>query len=210
MSTLVQLFAVFSLLSLLAVGGGLAVLPEMKSLTEVRHHWITPDQFMDFYSLGQLAPGPNMNMVLLIGWQVAGPVGALAVLARLLPAIQPARVVGGAGMASPGGLALARLGPPRPRAAHGGAHGRGRGQPVSRRAGRFPGDRSRRALGRGARRDARESGARHPGQRHGRVVHLPLTALGSGDQPRPAAEPDPVSRSAARSCRMWGHLCPLP
>ena len=79
MSTLVQLFAVFSLLSLLAVGGGLAVLPEMKSLTEVRHHWITPDQFMDFYSLGQLAPGPNMNMVLLIGWQVAGPVGALAV-----------------------------------------------------------------------------------------------------------------------------------
>lgn len=79
MSALVQLFAVFSLLSVLAVGGGLAVLPEMKALTEVRHQWVTADQFVDFYSLGQLAPGPNMNMVLLIGWQVAGLPGALAV-----------------------------------------------------------------------------------------------------------------------------------
>jgi chromate transporter len=80
-SGLVQLLAVFGLLSLLAVGGGLAVLPEMKSLTVVRHGWITADQFVDYYSLGQMAPGPNMNMVLLVGYRVAGVAGALFALA---------------------------------------------------------------------------------------------------------------------------------
>lgn len=86
MSTLLQLMRVFSLLSVLAVGGGLAVLPEMKHLTEVEHQWVTADQFVGFYSLGQMAPGPNMNMVLLIGWQAAGLAGAVVVwVAFFLP-----------------------------------------------------------------------------------------------------------------------------
>ncbi len=81
MNGLAQLLGVFSLLSILAVGGGLAVLPEMKALTVVRHGWLTADQFVDYYSLGQMAPGPNMNMVLLIGYHVAGVPGAFLVLA---------------------------------------------------------------------------------------------------------------------------------
>src|SRR5262249_20714878 len=45
------------------------------------------DQFVDFYSLGQMAPGPNMIMVTLIGFKVAGLAGAIAVLiAFFLPA----------------------------------------------------------------------------------------------------------------------------
>jgi chromate transporter len=86
-STLVRLLGVFGLLSVLAVGGGLAVLPEMKKLTVEQYHWVTADQFVDFYSLGQMAPGPNMVMVALIGYKVAGLGGALAVLiAFFLPA----------------------------------------------------------------------------------------------------------------------------
>jgi chromate transporter len=86
-TTLLRLLGVFGMLSVLAVGGGLAVLPEMKKLTVEQYHWVTADQFVDFYSLGQMAPGPNMVMVTLIGYKVAGLVGAISVLvAFFLPA----------------------------------------------------------------------------------------------------------------------------
>ena len=68
----------FSGLSLLAVGGGSAVLPEMHSIVVDGHHWLTNDQFAEIYSLGQIAPGPNMTMVAVIGRHVAGWAGWLA------------------------------------------------------------------------------------------------------------------------------------
>jgi chromate transporter len=76
-SQLLGLLAVFSLLSIMAIGGGTAVLPEMKKLTVEERHWLTNDQFRDVYSIGQLAPGPNMLMVSVIGFKVAGFTGGL-------------------------------------------------------------------------------------------------------------------------------------
>jgi chromate transporter len=72
-----SVLGVFSALSLMAVGGGAAVLPEMKHLVIDGQHWLSPDQFRDIYALGQLAPGPNMMMVTVIGYHVSGYVGAL-------------------------------------------------------------------------------------------------------------------------------------
>lgn len=87
MSTLLQLLGAFSLLSLLAVGGGAAVLPEMKASVVAQHGWLTADQFVEIYSLGQLAPGPNMLMVQVIGERVAGIPGAfIALIGFFLPA----------------------------------------------------------------------------------------------------------------------------
>lgn len=87
MDKLLPLIGSFSLLSLLAVGGGVAVLPEMKNVVVEQHHWVTSDQFVDLYSLGQMAPGPNMMMVTVIGYRVAGFAGAFAVTAAFfLPA----------------------------------------------------------------------------------------------------------------------------
>src|SRR5262245_57505616 len=80
MSHLVALLGVFGLLSILAVGGGTAILPEMKHLTVAQLGWLTADQFVEIYSLGQMAPGPNMLMVSVIGYHVAGYPGALAAL----------------------------------------------------------------------------------------------------------------------------------
>ena len=80
MNKLVSLINVFALLSLLAVGGGTAVLPQMKHETVGTHEWLSAEQFTDIYSLGQLAPGPNMNMVTVIGYHVAGIPGAILVL----------------------------------------------------------------------------------------------------------------------------------
>jgi chromate transporter len=74
----IKLALVFSMLGLLAVGGGTAVLPEMQHATV---HWfnLTDKQFRDIYAIGQVAPGPNMLMVLLIGYQLAGAIGATVV-----------------------------------------------------------------------------------------------------------------------------------
>lgn len=82
---LTKLALVFMMLSVLAVGGGTAVLPEMQHATV---HWfnLTDKQFRDIYSIGQVAPGPNMLMVLLIGYRLAGAIGALVVgVAFFLP-----------------------------------------------------------------------------------------------------------------------------
>jgi chromate transporter len=86
MNRLVDLVGVFALLSVLAIGGGTPILPEMQYLTVERFHWLTDRQFRDIYSIGQVAPGPNMLMVLIIGYRLKGALGALAVgLAFFLP-----------------------------------------------------------------------------------------------------------------------------
>lgn len=87
MSENLSVLGVFSLLSILAVGGGAAVLPETKELVVGTHHWLTDDQFRDIYGLGQVVPGPNMLMVMVIGYHVTGFLGALlAYLGFFLPA----------------------------------------------------------------------------------------------------------------------------
>jgi chromate transporter len=79
MSLLIHLAWTFALLSVLAVGGGTAVLPEMQTI--LAHQFgIDHTQFVHIYSIGQLAPGPNMLMVLVIGYQIAGLIGAGVVL----------------------------------------------------------------------------------------------------------------------------------
>ena len=80
MNKIVELINTFALLSLLAVGGGTAVLPEMKHDVVEVHRWVGDTQFAEIYSLGQVAPGPNMTCVILIGYEVAGVLGLVAVL----------------------------------------------------------------------------------------------------------------------------------
>ena len=85
MTSWIQLASVFSMLSLLAVGGGSAVLPEMQSLLH-QHFNFSQTEFVHAYSVGQLAPGPNMLAVLIMGEMIDGPVGALIVaLAFFIP-----------------------------------------------------------------------------------------------------------------------------
>ena len=80
MSQLPALIWVFAYLSLLTVGGGLAAFPELKFLTVEVYHWLGFQDLVHLYSLGQVAPGPNMMMVAAIGERVAGLVGAAVVV----------------------------------------------------------------------------------------------------------------------------------
>lgn len=80
------LAADFAVISLLSVGGGVAVLPEMhRALVDV-NGWMTSREFSDLFALAQAAPGPNVLVVSLFGWQAAGMAGALVTtIAMVLP-----------------------------------------------------------------------------------------------------------------------------
>ncbi|MGY4476388.1 chromate transporter [Bradyrhizobium sp. USDA 3364] len=76
-ATLVTLALIFAELSLLAFGGGNTILPEMQRQVVDIHHWMTAQEFGALFALAQAAPGPNMMVVPLIGWHVAGFSGVL-------------------------------------------------------------------------------------------------------------------------------------
>ena len=83
---LLSLLIVFTQLSLLAFGGGNAVLPEMQHQVVTVHHWMTSAEFNVMFAMAQAAPGPNMMIVPLIGWHAAGPMGLLATsIAKFAP-----------------------------------------------------------------------------------------------------------------------------
>lgn len=80
MSQIPALIRVFSYLSLLTVGGGMAAFPELRTLSVEQYHWLSFEQLVHLYSMGQLSPGPNMMMIVPIGDWVGGPIGAAVVL----------------------------------------------------------------------------------------------------------------------------------
>jgi chromate transporter len=76
----------FGVMSLFAVGGANSALPEMHRVAVDVQHWLTDKQFADAFAISQLSPGPNVLIVTLIGYSVAGLTGALvATLAMCLP-----------------------------------------------------------------------------------------------------------------------------
>jgi chromate transporter len=73
-------------MSLFALGGANAAIPELHRIAVEVNHWLTDRQFADIYAISQLSPGPNVLIVTLIGYAVAGFGGALvATLAMCVP-----------------------------------------------------------------------------------------------------------------------------
>ena len=68
----------FALMSLFAVGGANSAIPEMHRIAVDVQHWMNDKQFADIFAISQLSPGPNVLIVTLIGYSVAGVAGALA------------------------------------------------------------------------------------------------------------------------------------
>lgn len=77
MPVLLSLALLFTELSVMAFGGGNTILPEMQRAVVDVHHWMSAQEFSALFALAQAAPGPNMMIVPLIGWQVAGWSGLL-------------------------------------------------------------------------------------------------------------------------------------
>ena len=83
MSPLVTIALRFTILSLVAVGGVTSVLPEVHRVAVDVHHWVTDAEFTQMFVIARAAPGPNVLLVTLIGWQVAGLPGALVATAAV-------------------------------------------------------------------------------------------------------------------------------
>ncbi len=81
------LFLHFLLLWFIAVGGPSAILPDIHRYAVEVQKLLTNAEFADIYTLAQVAPGPNVMYVTLMGWHVAGWKGAAA---TTIPLIIPA------------------------------------------------------------------------------------------------------------------------
>lgn len=83
MQTVAEIFAEFSLLAFVAFGGANALIPELHRVVVENHHWLNDTTFANLCAIGQAAPGPNVLVLTLIGWEVAGLPGALAATAAM-------------------------------------------------------------------------------------------------------------------------------
>ena len=73
-----QLTLTFLGVAFLSIGGASALIPEFyRQIVDV-HGWMSSPDFAHTVALAQIAPGPNMLIVSLIGWKVAGFAGLLA------------------------------------------------------------------------------------------------------------------------------------
>lgn len=85
-SAIVRLCLVFLQMSLLAFGGANTILPEMQRQVVDVHHLMDAHTFAALFALAQAAPGPNMMVISLIGWRVAGVTGAvLTMICAVVP-----------------------------------------------------------------------------------------------------------------------------
>ena len=74
---LLEIAVRFAALSLVAIGGINAILPEIHRVVVDVEGWMTSAEFAELFALAQLAPGPNAMVVALIGYKVTGIAGAL-------------------------------------------------------------------------------------------------------------------------------------
>lgn len=85
--TWVDLLALFlhcATLSLLAIGGAIATVPDLQRFVVVEHGWLGAEQFTGSVALAQAAPGPNLLFVAVVGFNAAGLIGALVAMAGML------------------------------------------------------------------------------------------------------------------------------
>jgi chromate transporter len=75
---IVKLFLHFLLISLLAFGGGQAVLPLVEQVAVRDMNWVSASTFGAAVAFSYLTPGPVLIVAAFIGFQVAGVGGAVA------------------------------------------------------------------------------------------------------------------------------------
>jgi chromate transporter len=80
------LFGHFLLLSLLAIGGAITVVPDMHRVMVDQMGLLTDTQFTASIAIAQASPGPNVLFVAVMGYQAAGlPGAAVTLLGIMLP-----------------------------------------------------------------------------------------------------------------------------
>ena len=79
MKELIELFLAFARIGGLTFGGGYAMLPMLQREAVEKHGWVTEEELMDYYAVGQCIPGViAVNTATFIGNKAKGFIGAVA------------------------------------------------------------------------------------------------------------------------------------
>ena len=89
MKILVELFISFSKIGAFTFGGGLAMLPMLKREIVESHAWVTEEEVLDIYAIGQCTPGIiAVNTATYVGYKKAGFIGGVvATLGMITPSV---------------------------------------------------------------------------------------------------------------------------
>jgi len=74
---LLELFLYFAIISMLAFGGGNAVISLLERISVEEMRWITPQDFAAAIGFAYITPGPVLITAAFIGYRAAGFLGAL-------------------------------------------------------------------------------------------------------------------------------------
>ncbi len=78
MKDLLKLYAAFFRIGGLTFGGGLTMLPMLKYELVEKNGWVTEDELLDYYAVGQCTPGIiAVNVSTFVGYKKKGVIGAI-------------------------------------------------------------------------------------------------------------------------------------
>ena len=97
MKTLWELFSTWFKMGAFTFGGGYAMLPMIQREVIEKHHWVTEDDIMDYYAIGQVTPGIiAVNTATFVGYDVAGIIGGIvATLGVITPSLIIISIIAG-------------------------------------------------------------------------------------------------------------------
>ena len=89
LQTLLELYAAFFRTGLFTFGGGLAMMPMLQKELIEKKHWLTDEDLIDYYAIGQSTPGIiAVNVATFVGYRQAGVLGGIiATLGIISPSI---------------------------------------------------------------------------------------------------------------------------
>ncbi len=78
MKDLCKLYATFFRIGGLTFGGGLTMLPMLKYELSEKNEWVTEEELLDYYAVGQCTPGIiAVNVSTFVGYKKKGIIGAI-------------------------------------------------------------------------------------------------------------------------------------
>ncbi|MBR0544733.1 MAG: chromate transporter [Treponema sp.] len=89
MNIFLELLISFIKIGFLTIGGGYVMLPMMQSELIEKKHWITEEELLDYYAVGQSTPGIiAVNVATFVGYKKAGITGGIvATLGIISPSL---------------------------------------------------------------------------------------------------------------------------
>ena len=89
MKEMLELFLTFAKMGVMTFGGGMAMLPILQREVVDNKHWVTEEELVDYYAIGQCTPGIiAVNTATFIGQKKGGVIGGiLATLGVVFPSL---------------------------------------------------------------------------------------------------------------------------